>query len=125
MCKLFVFDRNTKCHIIIDSNCMPNRLRLCNAGRLENHIHLYLNLVCSFSFFLTQLCDNPISSSSSNHAASTNFSDSPSIRSYLPSLSAGPPYNILCLHKTVIGKFLLVVQHWHVHMKRFIRERHL
>ena len=38
------------------------------------------------------------------------------IRPYHPSLLAGLPDYILCLYWVVIGKFLFVSQHWHVHV---------
>ena len=48
-----------------------------------------------------------------------------SIRPNHPSLPAGLPYYILCPHRAVVSKFLLVGQHLYFHVKGFIRERHL
>ena len=40
-------------------------------------------------------------------------------------LPAGLPNYILCLHRTDVNKFLLVGQHWHVHVWGVIEERQL
>ena len=43
-----------------------------------------------------------------------------------PSLPVGLPDYILYPHKAVVGKFLLVSEHWHIHVKGSIEEdRHL
>ena len=48
-----------------------------------------------------------------------------SIRPYHPSLPAGVPNFILCPCRGVVGKFLLVYNHWHDHVKGFIEKRYL
>ena len=65
------------------------------------------------------------SSSSSCRATSIDFLDSffPT-RLYHPSFPAGFSNYILCTCK-VVGKFLLVCQHWHVHMQVSVGKRHL
>ena len=65
-----------------------------------------------------------ISSSNTASMDSPPLSLSLTIRPYRPSLSAGLPDYILCLYRAVVGRFLLVGQHWHVHVKRSIREYH-
>ena len=55
--------------------------------------------------------------SSRGGTASTYFPDSQFIRLYHPSHPAGLPEYVLYSHRTVEGKFLLVDQHWHVHLK--------
>ena len=60
-----------------------------------------------------------ISSSSLNRAAF-------SIRTYhSPPLPAGLPNYILYPHRAVVSKFLLVGQHWHVHVKESLSEHPL
>ena len=67
-----------------------------------------------------------ISSSSSIHTASMDFPDSLFlfICLYHPSFPASLPDYILCLHRAVAGKFLLVCQYWRVHILRSIGECH-
>ena len=48
-----------------------------------------------------------------------------SIRPYNPSLLVGLPNYILCPYRTDTNKFLLVGQHWNVHVLGSIEERHL
>ena len=48
-----------------------------------------------------------------------------SICPYHPSLLTGLQDYILCHHRAVVGKFLSVGQHWHVHGKGFIGELYL
>ena len=48
-----------------------------------------------------------------------------SIHLYHSLLQAGLLDDILCLHKGVVGKFLLVDQNWHVHVKGSIGEHHI
>ena len=48
-----------------------------------------------------------------------------SIYPYNLSLPVGLLDYILCLHRAAVGKFRLVGQHWQVHVKDSIRERHL
>ena len=43
------------------------------------------------------------------------------IRPYHPSLSTGLLNYILCPHRAIVRKFLLVVQPWHVHVKGSLR----
>ena len=64
--------------------------------------------------------------SSSSFAASRDFSNSLSlaIHPYHLSFPAGLLDYILCLYRAVVGKFLLVGQHWHIHVKGTI-EHHL
>ena len=45
--------------------------------------------------------------------------------SYYLSLAARLPNNILCPRRAVVGKFLLVDQHWNDHVKRSIGEHYL
>ena len=40
----------------------------------------------------------------------------PSIRPNYPLLPAGFPNNILCQHRVYVKKFLVIGQHWYVHM---------
>ena len=47
------------------------------------------------------------------------------IRFYLPSFFAGPLDYTLYPYRTDVDRFLLVVQHLHVRVKRSLRERHL
>ena len=47
------------------------------------------------------------------------------VRPYPPSLPVGLLNYTLCSHTAFVGKFLLVGQHWHVHVKRSIEERSL
>ena len=63
----------------------------------------------------------------SSCAASSDFHDSLflSIGPYHTSFSADLPDDILCPQEASRGKFLLVGQHWQVHMRRSIGERHL
>ena len=73
------------------------------------------------------------SSSSSNHATSTDFPDSLSLSLSLTlsiclkysSHPTSPLDYTLCQYKAVVGQFLLVGQHWHVHVKGSRGERHL
>ena len=44
---------------------------------------------------------------------------------YHPLLPAGPPDYILYPYRVVVGKFLMIGQRWHVHVKGSIGERHL
>ena len=57
--------------------------------------------------------------------SSTVFPDSLSlsvtIRPYHPSLLAGLLDYILCLYRAVVGEFLLVGQHCHIHVKVSIK----
>ena len=48
-----------------------------------------------------------------------------SIRPYHPSFPEDLSDYILCPYKSVVSKVLLVGQHWHVHLKGSIEERHL
>ena len=48
---------------------------------------------------------------------SLSLSLSLSIRPNHPTLQAGLPDCILCPHRAVICKFLLVSKHWHMYMK--------
>ena len=59
---------------------------------------------------------------SSGWAASADFPYSLTIHRYHPSLPAGLPDYILYPYRTTVGRFLLVSQHWHVHVKGSIRE---
>ena len=61
-----------------------------------------------------------------SQAESTDFfplSISVSIHPYCPSLPAGIPNYMLCLHRGDVIKFLLVSQHWHFHVRVSIEER--
>ena len=55
---------------------------------------------------------------------SLSLSLSLSIPLYHPLLLVAHPDCIPCLHKAVVGKFLLVGQHWHVHVMGSIGERY-
>ena len=66
---------------------------------------------------------NYSSSSSSSHAANTDFPDSLSPSpAYHPSLPVGVLDYILCPYRAVVGKFFLVGQHWHIRVKESIGE---
>ena len=57
-------------------------------------------------------------SSSSSHTASMDFPDT-----LPPFVSKGLLDYILCLYRAVIGKFLLVSQHWHISMMDRVHRR--
>ena len=58
-------------------------------------------------------------------AASTDFPLSLAIRPYHSSLPVGLTDYILCLYGVVVGRFLLIDQYWHVHVKGSIRKYHM
>ena len=53
-----------------------------------------------------------------------DFPDSSSLHPFIPATYRSLQV-FLYPHRTVVDKFLLVGKHWHVHLKRSLRERHL
>ena len=92
-----------------------------------HHTHIYIyRITCVLAGFSSH--DNSINiyiSSWSCHTSSMYFSLSLAIHPYHPLLPAGLLNNIQCPYRAVVGKFLLVGQHWHVRVKRSTGECHI